>query len=424
MSVTTIQQAPGTTSSANISQLPDWYTNYAKNVTNLGTSLLGSLPGYNGYTDANGNPIPMTAGLSGAQQQGIDNAKSSVGSFAPGMAAAGSTVGNGINTVQGASTNFGQAGNAYGSALGTINTGLGQVAGASGAIGNMGGALQQAQGFLNPSMQMTQQGASGSEFSPNAMSKYMNPYTQGVVQNLQTLSNRNLTENVLPAVNSTFTGAGQFGSTRNGEFESRAIRDNQTALNGQIANTLSDAQNQALNQASLASNRDLQAGSQIGALSGLATGVASGYSQQAGTQIQQGNATLNGAQGQIQTGSGLNALGNSQVNQGQVLGQLGQTQANQADMTHQMQLGDTQALMGVGAAQQNTNQAGLTAAYQDYLQRLNYPTQQLGALSGILGNVSGKVTPNTESTQVYAPQSTDPLQSLSDLAGGLSQFGG
>jgi hypothetical protein len=39
-----------------------------------------------------------------------------------------------------------------------------------------------------------------------------------------------LTENILPGVNSTFTGAGQFGSTRNAEFGNRAIRDTQQAI--------------------------------------------------------------------------------------------------------------------------------------------------------------------------------------------------
>jgi len=54
---------------------------------------------------------------------------------------------------------------------------------------------------------------------------YMNPYTQQVVDNVATLGQRNLTENLLPQVNSTFTGAGQFGSSRNADFTNRALRD-------------------------------------------------------------------------------------------------------------------------------------------------------------------------------------------------------
>ena len=440
--------APGTISSGTINQLPDWYTNYAKNVTNLGSSLLGSLPGYNGYVDANGNPAPMVAGLSGTQQQGINNAKANVNSFIPGISQANNavnggtaavqsglgTLGNATNTINGATGSFNSANNAYGQSLGTINNGLGQVAGASGSINNMGGALQQAQSYLNPSMAYAQAGANGSEFSADKMKQYMNPYLTGVNNEIARLANQNLTENVLPGVNSTFTGAGQFGSSRNADFTNRAIRDNQATITGAQSKVLADAQAQALDQAAAASNRNLQAGQQIGALSGLATNVASGYGNQAGTQIAQGAATINGAQAQQGAGAGYNAVGNSILNQGQALGQIGgqQIQGGQAlgglgsiygnltNNMHDMQLQDTQALLGSGMLEQQTNQAGMDAAYKDFMDRRDYPTQQLGALSQLLPNVSGKIQPNTQTMQVNATQPTDKFQSLADLFGGLA----
>ena len=71
--------------------------------------------------------------------------------------------------------------------------------------------------------------ASGT-YDPNQVNSYLNPYTEGALSTANRLTSQNLTENILPGVNSTFTGAGQFGSTRNAEFGNRAIRDTQQAI--------------------------------------------------------------------------------------------------------------------------------------------------------------------------------------------------
>lgn len=91
------------------------------------------------------------------------------------------------------------------------------------------------------------QGALGqyAQYNPGTMNNFMNPYTQNVVNEQARLSNQNLNEQILPGVNSTFAGAGQFGSTRNADFINRAIRDQQQNLMGQQGQTLFNAQNQA-----------------------------------------------------------------------------------------------------------------------------------------------------------------------------------
>lgn len=74
-------------------------------------------------------------------------------------------------------------------------------------------------------------------FDQGQFSNYMNPYTQNVNDVIATLGARNLSENLLPAVNDTFVGAGQFGGSRNAEFTNRAVRDtNQSILNQQAQN--------------------------------------------------------------------------------------------------------------------------------------------------------------------------------------------
>ena len=107
-------------------------------------------------------------------------------------------------------------------------------------------------GYLNSVMgnwydQAPTQGALGAyaQYDPNNLQNFTDPYVYNVVAANNQQSNQNLTENILPAVNSTFTGNGQFGSTRNEDFTNRAIRDNQQTLNNTNAYAMMSAQNQA-----------------------------------------------------------------------------------------------------------------------------------------------------------------------------------
>lgn len=94
------------------------------------------------------------------------------------------------------------------------------------------------------------QGALGqfATWNPNQQQQFMNPYVNNVVNEQARLSNQNFNEQVVPQINSTFTGAGQFGSTRNADFMNNAIRDQQYNLAGQQGQTLMNAQNAAAGQ--------------------------------------------------------------------------------------------------------------------------------------------------------------------------------
>ena len=94
---------------------------------------------------------------------------------------------------------------------------------------------------------------------PQAMPDYMNPYTNQVVDRIGQLGQRNLTENLLPQVNSTFTGAGQFGSTRNADFTNRALRDANESILGQQGQALQ----QGFAQQQQAANADLARQAQL-----------------------------------------------------------------------------------------------------------------------------------------------------------------
>ena len=95
----------------------------------------------------------------------------------------------------------------------------------------------QVQGDINYGLSM---------FDPNEVQKYMSPYTSGVINEIGRLGSQNLFENVLPQVNSTFTGAGQFGSSRSADFTNRAIRDQGATTLGTQAKALQDANTAAM----------------------------------------------------------------------------------------------------------------------------------------------------------------------------------
>jgi len=137
---------------------------------------------------------------------------------------------------------------------------------------SLAGGLQDIMGdtgFINDTMNnwynaAPNEGALGqySQWNANNQQQFMNPYINNVVNEQARLSNQNLFQNILPGVNSTFAGAGQFGSTRNADFTNRAISDQQQNLMGQQGQTLFNAQQAAGNQYKDWTQMGTQAGQQ------------------------------------------------------------------------------------------------------------------------------------------------------------------
>lgn len=111
---------------------------------------------------------------------------------------------------------------------------------------NMSEAQKQGVGYAPEFLTQGKQGMIGSmTYDPNQVQSYVNPYVEGGLAAANRLTSQNLTENVLPTINSTFTGQGQFGSTRNAEFQNRAIRDTQQAIADANAKAMVGAYGQA-----------------------------------------------------------------------------------------------------------------------------------------------------------------------------------
>lgn len=221
--------------------------------------------------------------------------------------------------------------------------------------------------------------------------EYMSPYQQGVLDVIARQGARNLQENILPGISDTFIKAGQFGSSRMGEFGSRAVRDTQKAILDAQAQAAQQGYGQAMGaaqadlarQAQLAGtvgsisgadlSRILQGGSQYGNLAQTA-GQLTGQQAQMLANLGQTTGQLTGQQAQVlanlgQTTGQLSAQQMQNLtNLGQTQGQLTGQQMSQLANLGQMQTsaGQAQQQFGLGAAQ-----AEQQARAQDYQRQMS-----------------------------------------------------
>lgn len=97
-------------------------------------------------------------------------------------------------------------------------------------------------------------GFAGSTMTPELMGYYMNPYTRQVVDEMGRLTQRNVQENVMPALGGAGVASGQFGSKRQADITGQTLRDIQADLIGKQYQALSGGY-QAAQQAA---GQDLQ----------------------------------------------------------------------------------------------------------------------------------------------------------------------
>jgi hypothetical protein len=201
----------------------------------------------------------------------------------------------------------------------------------------------------------------GGGFNQGEFDTLMNPYIDQVVGTIAQRGARNLTENLLPGVNTTFTGAGQFGGSRHAEFTNRALRDSQEAI-----------------------------------LAEQGRAMASGFSDQM---------------------KAYNDMQNRRISAGQGIGNL-------AQLGQGIDLRDNAALEAIGQTQQQQNQQNLNLGYSDFLEQRNYPRENIAFLNSALRGLpmSGQTTTSTSTgpgnVSNFAPSP------LSQIAGaGVGVFG-
>jgi hypothetical protein len=208
------------------------------------------------------------------------------------------------------------------------------------------------------------------QISGQNLSKYMNPYTQSVINaTLPIMQQANALSQNQQA--NQANSANAFGGSRQGVQQ--GVAQAQGAMNiGQMAAGLNQANFQ---QAQAAAGQDVTSQNQIA---------------QANQQAQQNkiNSDILASQGLTTTGNALNAANNQQFNQ--------------------------LTAAGAGESMQATNQ--INAQIAKFQQAFSYPQQQLGTLESALG-----MTPHdTSTTSASQQQVTTPTDWASILTNGLN----
>ena len=348
-----------------------------------------------------------------------------------------------------ATQQLGQAAQQGQSYLGAATGQLGQASQTGGGYAGLAGQYYgQAQGSAAPyyqaATQGTQQAVAGAQpyqagatmaalagaqsVDPSQLNvgQYMNPYTQNVVNATQAALGQQFGQQNA-AQQAQAIQAGAFGGERAGL--QRAQLAGQQALTESQAISPLYQQNyqQALTAAQQQQGVGLQAAqANRSALQGLAPQLASlgqqGYGQQLGA-AQQMAGLGQALYGQnVGLGQAAQALGQQQYGQGAqtaqqlaALGQQGYAQGTNAAQqlaglgtgAQTAALQGAQAQIGAGTLQQQTQQAGDTAQYQQYLQQQGYPFQVAQFLAGIAegtGALSGSTTTTTQPAGFFSDE--------------------
>ena len=210
------------------------------------------------------------------------------------------------------------------------------------------------------------------------VSDYFNPYQRDVMDQLAKQGARNLQENLLPAVSDAFIRAGQFGSSRMGDFGARALRDTQEAVLAQQAELANTGYAQAMANRAADLNRQANLGQPVAGI------------QQSDIARQMG---------------ALSDLANLGA-QRQALGYT-----------------DTAALEAAGAGQQQQLQRELTAAEKQFLDQQNFAREQADFLSSQIRGLA-PVAPKRTTTQGQSMGQTYSPSPLSQIAAGLATYKG
>lgn len=376
---------PPTNQTVTQTNLPEYARPYFENV--IGRAQTES---YRPYTPYGGERISGFDPAQTAAQQSV------LGMQSPGQFATGTSM-----TGQAGQQSLGYG--AQGSAAGQQAMGYGAQGAATGQQAMGYGATGAGLGALAAGMgqQYAQQAT-----NPQAMSAYMSPYVQNVmdVQKAEAVRNAqqaNLAGNLGAARQGTYGGARQL----------LAQTERSRALGTQLGNIDATGMQRAFEQAQQAqqygANLGLQ-GYQTG-LQGMQTGLqgvqAAQHAQQLG--IQGAQAGMQGAQVGLQGAQ-----------------QYGQAGAQLADIGVRQQATDLsrfQAQAAAGAEQRALQQQRLDMGYADFLRQRDYPMEQLGYYSNLLRGLPVGLG-STATTYAPPPNATSQLMGLGTGAYALNKL--
>jgi hypothetical protein len=242
----------------------------------------------------------------------------------------------------------------------------------------------------------------------------MSPYTSAVTDNIARLGARNFNQNIMPGVNSSMIGSGQFGSTRNADVLGQAAVQASNDITGQQSQALQSGYSTALGAFNSDANRvqaqqQLQANTTLGA-GNLAQGALSADANRQQTQGQlQANTALTGSQ---DTTSALSTAANQ-------TGALTQTAQNMGNT-------DNSNLLASGNQQQALQQKGYDTVTANANTALTEPWTQLQNQASLVNNMqlpNAVTTTSNGPASAYGPGAISSATSAYYLAQGLNSDG-
>jgi len=184
---------------------------------------------------------------------------------------------------------------------------MGQNAVQQGGVAGLGGLTQQAMN-LAPTTGFAGSGTTGQAAdlinqaghatSVDNISNYMNPYQSNVVDEMSRLTNRNIQESILPALEAAGVSTGNYGGLQQQNMISRTLRDIQADLLGKQYGALNTGYQNALTTSGNDLTRGVNAGQALDTTAQTQNAIAQaglnqmntlGKQQQAQTQAQLNN---------------------------------------------------------------------------------------------------------------------------------------
>lgn len=431
---------PGTSTSTSQVQLPEWYTQYTTDM--LGRAQAAASLPYAQYTG------PRVAAFTPTEKAGFDMTKAAATAYQPFLQQAGATLGQAgsISGLGAAGADFARASGMMGAEaakpLFTQAAGM-SAAGAAQPFFAQGMAPIQEAGRASSLMAAQPYMSAAARTFPQAAQEYMSPYVQNVVNQIAEQGVRQLQEKYLPAVGQEFIQAGQFavgpGSTRMGEFGSRALRDVQEAVLAEQAKALQAGYGQAAEiygrdvtrMADLAGvagrlssedyNRLLESGARIADI-GAKVGQLTGDDATRLAEIGKATGTLTAQDAQTLARIG-ESKGQLAVQDAQALRDLASKYSMLGETSQALGLRGAEAVTGVGAKERAMQQANLDLAYQDFLRQEAYPKEQVKFLSDVLSGVQiPKTTIETSTSTPGQPGEDSAFVKAIKGAGGVDEI--
>jgi hypothetical protein len=316
------------TSTTSETTLPNWYTNAAMQVLANQMGLMNRP--YQPF------PMPAVAGFTDTERLGQGMTKEAASAYQPGLNAA---------------------------------------MGITGMAAAGPGALTAASPYFQ----------AGANTSVSNIGAYMNPYTENVVGRIAELGGRNLSENIMPAIEGRYIGAGQLGgATRGGGLSAapsgmltdtaRAVRDTSADILGKQYEALNTGYQGALTAA----------GADLNRIANIGSNVAGAASSEMRDRLAAGT-----------------------------------TMADLAAQQQALGLTGANAVTGVGEAERNMNQRNLDAARADYLREQGYPQEQIDAALATIKGISSAV-PTSVSKEGIEPNSVPTTSKTQDILSGIT----